>query len=209
MNKKKIITSLLSLSTVTLLAACSTNDGETSTPVESVESQSVVVESNMEESNSMSSMSSMEESGHDMVHDESGDIPEGLKISQTPTYQVGDKVEVLTDHMEGMEGAEATVVGAFDTIAYEISYDPVDGGPRVENHKWVIHEEIEEAKEVPFEPGTEVKIKANHMEGMEGATATIEASDKTTVYMIDYQPTTGGPEIKNHKWVTDMELSVE
>lgn len=193
MNKKKIIASLFSLSAATLLAACSTNDGDTTN---SVESQSVAVES------------SMEESDHgDMVHDESGEIPEGLKVSENPTYQVGDKVEVLTDHMEGMEGAEATVVGAFDTIAYEISYDPVNGGPRVENHKWVIQEEIEDAEEVSFEPGTEVKIKANHMEGMEGATATIEASEKTTVYMIDYQPTTGGREIKNHKWVTDMELS--
>ena len=207
MNKKKIMTSLFSLSAATLLAACSTNDGDTTTPVESVDSQSVVVESSMEESTSMS-MSSMEED-HDMVHDESGEIPEGLQTAENPTYAVGDKVEVLTDHMEGMEGAEATVVGAYDTIAYEISYDPVDGGSRVENHKWVIQEEIDGAEEEPLEPGTEVKISANHMEGMEGATATVESSEKTTVYMIDYEPTTGGREIKNHKWVTDKELSAK
>ncbi|MDY0395160.1 DUF1541 domain-containing protein [Virgibacillus halophilus] len=30
---------------------------------------------------------------------------------------------------------------------------------------------------------------------------------KTTVYMIDYQPITGGKEVKNHKWVVDDELS--
>ncbi|HLR51893.1 MAG TPA: YdhK family protein, partial [Candidatus Avamphibacillus sp.] len=47
------------------------------------------------------------------------------------------------------------------------------------------------------------------MKGMEGATAEIESSEKTTVYMIDYTPTTGGEEVKNHKWVTDSELSAE
>lgn len=52
-------------------------------------------------------------------------------------------------------------------------------------------------------------MEANHMEGMEGATATIDDAKSTTVYMIDYQPTTGGEEVKNHKWVTDSELSAE
>jgi len=52
-------------------------------------------------------------------------------------------------------------------------------------------------------------LEANHTEGMEGATATIDDAKSTTVYVIDYQPTTGGEEVKNHKWVTDSELSAE
>lgn len=45
------------------------------------------------------------------------------------------------------------------------------------------------------------------MEGMDDAPATIEALKPTTVYMIDYEPTMGGNPIKNHKWVTEDELS--
>ena len=158
----------------------------------------------------MSGMDEME--GNDMegmVHDDSGEIPEGLKEAENPTYNVGETATITDGHMEGMEGAEATIVGAFDTVAYEVSYDPTNGGPREENHKWVIHEEIADAGEEPFEPGDEVTLEANHMEGMEGATATIDDAKSTTVYMIDYQPTTGGEEVKNHKWVTDSELSAE
>ena len=45
------------------------------------------------------------------------------------------------------------------------------------------------------------------MEGMDGAKGTIESSEKTTVYMVDYTPTTGGEEVKNHKWVTESETA--
>lgn len=37
------------------------------------------------------------------------------------------------------------------------------------------------------------------MEGMVEATVTIDSAEKTTVYMIDFTPTTGGEEVKNHK----------
>lgn len=47
------------------------------------------------------------------------------------------------------------------------------------------------------------------MKGMDGATATIDSAEKTTVYMIDYVPTTGGEKMTNHKWVTENELSNE
>ncbi|MGY0402129.1 DUF1541 domain-containing protein [Carnobacterium jeotgali] len=99
------------------------------------------------------------------------------------------------------------IVGAFDTTAYEVSYQPTTGSKRVKNHKWVTQEEIEEAKDEVIANGTEVTLKADHMEGMDDAPATIEASDKTTVYMIDYKPTTGDDTVKNHKWVTEKELS--
>ncbi len=206
MKKNRILTGILSISAATLLAACSTDTGSQES---AAESEANSIESMAEES-SMSGMDEIE--GNDMegmVHDDSGEIPEGLKEAENPTYNVGETATITDGHMEGMEGAEATIVGAFDTVAYEVSYDPTNGGPREENHKWVIHEEIADAGEEPFEPGDEVTLEANHMEGMEGATATIDDAKSTTVYMIDYQPTTGGEEVKNHKWVTDSELSAE
>jgi hypothetical protein len=42
---------------------------------------------------------------------------------------------------------------------------------------------------------------------MKGATAEIDSAEKTTVYMVDFTPTTGGEEVKNHQWVTESELS--
>jgi len=201
MKKNRIFTGILSISAATLLAACSTDTG-------SQESAAGSEASSMESMAEESSMSGVDEM-EGMVHDDSGEIPEGLKEAENPTYNVGETATITDGHMEGMEGAEATIVGAFDTVAYEVSYDPTNGGPREENHKWVVHEEIADAGEEPFKPGDEVTLEANHMEGMEGATATIDDAKRTTVYMIDYQPTTGGEEVKNHKWVTDSELSAE
>ncbi|GIN58291.1 YdhK family protein [Lederbergia ruris] len=146
-------------------------------------------------------------SSHDsMQHSSSAEVPEGLKEAKDPKYKAGSQAIVETDHMEGMDGAEATIVGAYDTIAYVVSYTPTNGGEKVKDHKWVIQEEIVDAGQEPLSPGTEVTLEADHMEGMEGATAEIESSEHTTVYMIDYKPTTGGEEVKNHKWVTENEL---
>ncbi|QUW23350.1 YdhK family protein [Sporosarcina sp. Marseille-Q4063] len=145
----------------------------------------------------------------EMNHSGSGEVPENLKVAENPTYKVGSEAIIKTDHMEGMEGAVATIVGAYDTIAYAISYTPLTGGERVENHKWVIQDEIKDAGDKTMETGTEVTVEADHMKGMKGATAVIDSSEKTTVYMIDYTPTTGGEEVKNHKWVTESELSVK
>lgn len=142
-----------------------------------------------------------------MNHSSSGEVPEGLQEKENPTYAVGSKVIINADHMEGMKGAEATVSGAFDTTAYAISYTPTTGGEKITNHKWVIQEELEDAGSDPLEPGDEVTLKADHMEGMDGATAMIDSAEQTTVYMLDFTPTTGGEEIKNHKWVTEEELS--
>jgi transcription antitermination factor NusG len=148
-----------------------------------------------------------EHSEMDMNHSSSGDVPEGLKAAENPTYEVGSQAIIESGHMESMKGAEATIVGAFDTTAYAISYSPATGGEKVENHKWIIHEEIKDAGEVTYEPGAEVTVNASHMEGMNGAVAEVESAEKTTVYMVDFTPTTGGEKVKNHKWVTESELS--
>ncbi|WP_273852599.1 YdhK family protein [Guptibacillus spartinae] len=193
MKTKKVILGLgLSLSLI--LAACGNNNEGINQ-----ESQNSQKTSNSS-ANSESHMEEMEHSG-------SPEVPEGLKRAEDPTYPEGSKAMIETDHMAGMKGAEATITGAFETTAYVVSYMPTNGGDPVENHKWVIHEELDQPDSGPLAPGTEVTLKASHMKGMEGAKATIDSANQTTVYMIDYMPTTGGEKVTNHKWVTEDELS--
>ncbi|GGA29117.1 hypothetical protein GCM10011384_18250 [Psychrobacillus lasiicapitis] len=159
----------------------------------------------------MNSSTSKEESGntdHSMMHHStSGEVPEGLKVADNPIYPVGSQAIIETDHMHGMKGAVATIVGAYDTTVYTISYTPTTGGEKVSNHKWIIHEEIKDAGDEALKPGSKVTIEADHMEGMQGATAEIDSAEKTTVYMVDYTSTTDGEKVTNHKWVTESELS--
>ena len=154
-------------------------------------------------------MESGSEENMDMNHSGSGEVPEDLKVEENPTFKVGSKAIIKDAHREGMKGAEATIVLAFDTIAYVVSYTPTTGGEKVTNHKWVVHEEIKDAGDEPLEAGTEVILEADHMEGMDGAKAKIDSAEQTTVYMINYTPTTGGEEVTNHKWVTESELSAK
>ncbi|MGG1676455.1 YdhK family protein [Neobacillus sp. NRS-1170] len=149
------------------------------------------------------------ESMKGMNHSGSGEVPKGLKEAENPTFKVGSKAIINAEHMVGMKEAEATIVGAFDTTVYTISYNPTTGGERVTNHKWIIHEEIKDASEKSYKPGDEVIVEADHMEGMKGATAVIDSAEQTTVYMVDYTPTTGGEKVTNHKWVTESELSAK
>ncbi len=186
---KKILFNL-SLAVAVLLSACGVQE---ETPDEDP-----VEESNQNEDNEM------DHTGMD--HSSSGEVPEGLEEAESPVYEVGSKAIITEAHMPGMKDAETTVVGAYNTVVYIVSYTPTDGGERVEDHKWVIHEEIDEAGDEPFQPGDEVTLNASHMEGMEGATAEIESVEQTTVYMVDFT-TENGEEVKNHKWVVESELS--
>src|SRR5699024_2720261 len=161
-------------------------------------------DSNTNENNETESDSQM-----DREHSDSSEVPAELKEAENPTYPVGSKAIIQTDHMEGMQGAEATIVGAYDTTAFTVSYTPTNGGEKIKNHKWVIKEEVAQSGKGPLEVGSEVTIQADHMNGMDGATAVIDSADNTTVYMIDYTPTNGGEKVTNHKWVTDSELSNE
>lgn len=149
----------------------------------------------------------------EMEHDDSGDLPEGIKEAEKPKFEVGDMAILAHGHMPGMEGAEAEIVGAFETYAYEITYEDANTGEMVKNHRWIVHEEIAESadQEDPFKEGDEITIEASHMEGMEGQTGTIDAVEKTIVYMIDYVPTDSEDEepIKNHKWMIEEELMTE
>ncbi|MFK0523457.1 YdhK family protein [Paenibacillus illinoisensis] len=145
----------------------------------------------------------------EMHHSDSGELPQGLMEKVDPTYPVGSQVIMSADHMSGMKGATATIVGAYETTVYAVTYTPTTGGEPVKNHKWVIHEEIKDHNKEPYKVGGEVVLDADHMTGMKGATATIDSAEQTTVYMVDYTPTTGGDPVKNHKWVTENELSAE
>lgn len=143
------------------------------------------------------------------THSASSEVPKGLKEAKNLTFKVGSQAVVKAHHMEGMYNANATIVGAYDTTAYAVTYTPTTGGAKVKNHKWVIQEEIKNAGTKILKPGTKVTLEADHMEGMMGAKGTIDSAEHTTVYMIDYTPTTGGAKVKNHKWVTESELSAK
>ncbi|MGG1552336.1 YdhK family protein [Paenibacillus ferrarius] len=151
----------------------------------------------------------MNHSGMDMEHSSSDKLPAGLKEAKNPKFKVGSQAVILDDHMPGMKGATATIVGAYDTTVYTVSYVPTTGGEKVTKHKWVVQEEIKDAGDKPFAKGAEVTLMADHMKGMNGAKATIDSAEQTTVYVVDYTPTTGGAPVKNHKWVTESELSAK
>lgn len=186
---RKMMMGIVFLITALTLSACSSAEKDTS-------------KTETESHGNMNDHSGMNHSG-------SGEIPEGLKEAENPTYEVGSQAVIKADHMEGMNGAEATIVGAYDTTAYIVSYTPTTGGKRVEDHKWVIHEEMKDAGDKNVAPGNEVILEADHMKGMNGATAEIDSADKTTVYMVDYTPVNGGEKVTNHKWVTESELSAK
>ncbi|MGG3891200.1 YdhK family protein [Metabacillus fastidiosus] len=189
MTVKNLMVGIVSSIAIFTLAACGADNKETSPAEETTASENV-------------------QTNHsDMNHSSSGEVPEDLKEAKNPTYKIGSQAILEADHMKGMKGAKATIVGAYDTTAYVVSYTPLTGGNTVNDHKWVIHEEIKEAGNETLKPGTKVTLEADHMEGMKGAAAEIESAEKTTVYMVDYMPTTGGDEVKNHKWVTESELS--
>lgn len=57
-----------------------------------------------------------------------------------------------------------------------------------------------------FPVGAEVVVKADRMEGMKDSIAKVVGAYETTAYEVSYTPTTGGPEVKGHKWVVFEEL---
>ena len=183
--KKQLFVTSLALSAVLGLGACGSDSNS---------------------SNSHDMHDDKKDSHAGMMHSSDGKIPAGLKQAENPKFKDGANVLLSSDHMKGMDGAKATVVDSFDTTVYAVSFTPTNGGKKVSNHKWVIQEELNPVPASPLKAGDEVTLAADHMKGMDGAKATIDQADQTTVYMVDFKPTTGGKTIKNHKWVTEDEL---
>ncbi|MDB1688218.1 YdhK family protein [Enterococcus casseliflavus] len=187
--KKTVKLILASLGLILFLTACS-NQSDTDTSNSSVESSS---------SNSMDSMEGM---NHD------GMVPATMKDAKNPKFPVGSNVILLDDHMEGMKGAEAQVVGAYDTIIYEVSYEPTTGGEMVKNHRWVVQEELKDSA-TEAGKGDSVVLNADHMDGMMGAEAQVDRAIKGTIYVVDYTPTDGQEKVKNHMWISEDEMKAD
>ncbi|MDZ5079058.1 YdhK family protein [Nesterenkonia sp. HG001] len=141
--------------------------------------------------------------GHDHPVD-GGPVPQGMSEATDPLYPVGSEAVLTADHMSGMDGATATIVGAYDTYTYAVNYTPTTGGDPVLDHRWVVHEELQNVGQERLADGTEVTLAAEHMSGMDGATATIASSTQETVYVVDFE--SDGMAMTNHKWVTESEI---
>ncbi|AWE07242.1 hypothetical protein DCE79_07545 [Lysinibacillus sp. 2017] len=182
--RKKLRMTIIALASLVTLTACGGNDSE---------------DSNQHETK-------LHENGSSHQHHSSnGELPEGLQAAKNPTFPVGSTVLMEADHMEGMNGVDATIVGAYDTTVYAVTYTPTTGGNPEREHKWVIHEELQIDDNEPLKQNSKVSLNADHMEGMQGATATIDTIEEMTVYMVDYT-SSSGEKVKNHKWVTESEL---
>lgn len=64
--------------------------------------------------------------GHDHPAD-GGPPPSGITESADPTYPVGTEVTLTADHMPGMDGATATISGAYETVTYAVDFTPTTG----------------------------------------------------------------------------------
>lgn len=207
MIKDKMTMGVLSIAAALALSACNSDPSPADAPVDMDEQMEDHMGEDGEDLYDEMEDAMDGEDGHMMDHSGSGEVPDDLREAQDPKYPVGTQAIITTDHMAGMRDAEATIVGAYDTTVYAVSYTPAGGGDPVENHKWVIHEELENAGDAPFKEGDEVVLDADHMQGMDGVTATVDSAEKTTVYMVDFNAMDSGEKVSNHKWVTEDELT--
>jgi len=153
---------------------------------------------------STTSSASTSPSGAGMGHRHGGPVPAGMKKAAHPKYPVGSRVTLTADHMPGMKGARAKVVGAYDTVTYAVNYTPTTGGAPVKDHKWVVQQELKGAGSKRLPDRAKAVLTAGHMPGMKDAHATIASSTTQPVYVVDY--TAHGKTMKNHKWVIQNEM---
>lgn len=204
---------------VLVLAGCSSDDSASTEASSTVsETSSSVSATSTEGHDDMDDMDDADDhgghgdhgddamAGHDHPAD-GGPAPEGMIAADNAKFPVGSEVQVRADHMPGMKGAEGKVVGVFNTTTYSVSYTPTDGSEPVKDHRWVVHEELENPGEAPLADGSEITINAEHMAGMKGAKGTVDYSTQEPVYMVDIDD--DGMTMKNHKWVTESELAPE
>ena len=121
MLSNKLLTGILSFLAVLLLSACNIVNESPQDHMDSEDMPNDYMDQN--------------DAHMGMNHSGSREVPDGLQEADNPKFEVGSQVIIETDHMRGMQGAQATIVGAYDTIVYAISYTPTDGGYPVRNHK--------------------------------------------------------------------------
>ena len=199
--KRSITLAALVLTSTLALTACS-DATDTSDDADTTSTTTATAETN-ETHQEDTTTADEEHGGHDHPAD-GGAPPAGIEEAEDPTYPVGTEVILTADHMPGMDGATATISGAFDTTTYSVSYTPAEGGAPVTDHRWVVHEELVDPGQAPLPDGASVVLDAEHMSGMKGAEATIDYSTEETVYMVDL--TVDGMTMTNHKWVTESEI---
>lgn len=197
----RVLLTVAAAASLAVVAGCSSNASSSADSGAHHSSSSAMGGMSMGSSSTPTTSSS---SSMAMNHGDSGPVPAGMKPATNPKYPVGSKVILTADHMEGMKGARATVVGAYSTFTYAVNFTPTTGGPMVKDHKWVVQQDIKDAGSKRLADGTKVVLTADHMEGMKGAHATIANSTDQTVYVVDY--TAGGMTMKNHKWVVQAEM---
>lgn len=208
MRRGKVLSFVTLFTAVALLGACSNNDNgqegqQASSTAESIEM------SHMDDSGQHMEDSSghMNHGDMEMDHNRNEDEPSDMQDASDPQYPVGDKVEVTDAHMDIMEGVTATISGAYDTTLYQVTFTPEGSDEPIEDHKWVVAEEMESDDDnEDYEEGDEVTLTADHMAGMQGQKAEITGVHEGPAYMIDFEPADGSEEFTNHKWVTEDEL---
>ncbi|CAM2839307.1 YdhK family protein [Fructilactobacillus fructivorans] len=76
-------------------------------------------------------------------------------------------------------------------------------------HKMALPTDLTAAKNPKYKVGSEVKLTADHMKGMKGAKAKVTGAYDSPLYVIDYKPTDGKAEVKNHEFVTKNQLKAD
>lgn len=199
---KKFLLGMISIVATLTLVACGWNDtnkGDTTATGTNVTNNNEKMDKQLGEN-----MNGVSDEGHST----NGEVPENLKKVESPKFPVGSKVIIQANHFDGMEGAEGTIVGAYDTTAYSVTYSPTTEGNPVSNYKWIIKEDLDGLGEKTIKPKTEVIINSDFMEGMKGASGVIDTEEKTTVYMVDFTSKTGD-QIINYKWLIESELKAK
>lgn len=207
--KLKSLSFLTLLSSVVLLGACSntenSQEGQSSSTANTEMSEMESSDQHMEDSSGHMDHGDMD---MEMEHNRHEEEPEDMQDADSPEYPVGDEVEITDAHMDIMEGAAATISGAYDTTLYQVTFTPEDSDEPIEDHEWVVEEELtSEDDSNDYENGDEVTLTADHMSGMQGQTAEITGVQEGPAYMIDFEPNDGSEAFVNHKWVTEDELS--
>ncbi|MCL1935212.1 MAG: DUF1541 domain-containing protein [Defluviitaleaceae bacterium] len=141
------------------------------------------------------------------IYSSFGYINEGSTHHPNPTFPVGTPVILAHEHFPGAAGSQAVVTGAFDEIAYAVSFQPgAPGFPFEYAHRWIMHTELWGWENVEvFEPGTVVMLDTDHFPGSRYQIGIVEYYERGTTYQLDGTTRYGLP-FWDHQWFTESEI---